>query len=142
MPTVLQRWTFHDPQTDDTYTFAINPNEDGSPQYTKSLGTQKTAAPDGGLLLYEGRDDAQTPQFTGVVLYRLQYDAMIEWFNKRYPIEMTDDLGRVITIYITSFEPKRVRNVSHPWKHTYSVKFVVLGVEMPPVTDAQLAMVE
>jgi hypothetical protein len=65
---------------------------------------------------------------------------MIEWFNKRYPIEVTDDLDRILTIYITTFEPKRVRSATYPWKHTYSVKYLVLGVEMPALLPADLAL--
>jgi hypothetical protein len=136
----MERWLFYDPQLGDTYTFTVNPNDGGSPQYQKTVGYQPTAAPDGALLAYEGRDQATTAEFSGSILYRQQYDAMIEWFNKRYPIEVTDDLDRILTIYITTFEPKRVRSATYPWKHTYSVKYLVLGVEMPALLPADLAL--
>lgn len=135
-----QRWQFYDPQLDETYVFTVSPNEGGSPQYQKKVGYQSTAAPDGGLLAYEGRDEAQASEFAGTILHRLQYEAMIAWFSKRYPIEYTDDLGRIISIYITTFEPKRVRSSQYPWKHTYTVKYLILGITMPEYTSADLAL--
>lgn len=137
---MVQRWTFHDPQTDDTYTFVVNPNEGGTPAYQKKIGYQATTAPDGALIAFEGRDEAQTGEFSGTILYRLQYDALIDWFGRRHIVEMTDDLGRIFSIYIQAFEAKRVRSASHKWKHTYSVKYLVLGVEMPEVTDEDMAL--
>lgn len=135
----VQRWVFHDPLTDEDYTFVINPNDGGTPPYQKKIGYQPTTAPDGALIAYEGRDEAQATEASGVVLYRLQYDAMVEWFNKRHPIEVTDDLDRIMTIYITSFEARRVRSRSHRWKHTFTLKYLVLGIVMPEPTAADLA---
>lgn len=139
---MVQRWVFHDLQTDALYTFTVNPNEGGTPPLQKKIGYQATTAPDGALIAFEGRDEAQASEFTGTILYRQQYDAMINWFGRRHVIEMTDDLGRIFTIYIQSFEAKRVRSASHPWKHTYSVKYLVLGMEMPPLTPSDLLLAE
>lgn len=125
------KWEFYDPETDDSYTFEINPNEGGSPQFIKKLQYQATAAPDGVILAFEGRDEPKTTDFGGTILSRAQYDAMVAWFSKRHVIQYTDDLGRVFQIYITNFEPKRARSHQYPWKHTYSVKCLVMSFTEP-----------
>lgn len=120
------RWIFDDLTDSSSYTFPINPSEGGSPQYKKSINTQNTAAPDGKTLVFEGRDAPQTLSFSGTILDEAQYNAMVLWFNKRHQIKVTDDLGREFMVYITDFEPKRVRAVQHPWKHSYTVNYIVL----------------
>jgi hypothetical protein len=126
------RWTFSDPATGDAYTFEINPNTDGSPQFKKTVTYQSTAAADGGLILFEGRDAATTLSFSGTILTQAQYNAMIRWFGKRHQVIFTDDLGRITTIYITAFSPKRKFTRSNPWRHEYSVEALVLNPN--PVT--------
>lgn len=139
---MAQRWVFHDPVTDESYTFVVNPNEGGTPSRKKKLGYQATTAPDGAVIMYEGREEPQNTEVSGTILYRLQYDAMIEWFDKRHPVEVTDDLDRIMTIYITDFEAKRVRSRNYPWKHTFTMKYIVLSIEMPEPTAIDLAYAE
>jgi hypothetical protein len=55
------------------------------------------------------------------------YDQFVSWYNLRNVIEITDDLGRVFSAYITDFAPTRVRSRSHPWKHTYTLTYTVLA---------------
>lgn len=124
MPVV--KWVFDDLTDSSTYTFAINPNAGGSPQYKKTINTQSTAAPDGKTLIFEGRDAPQTLSFSGVILDEDQYDAMVTWFNKRHQIKITDDLNREFMVYITDFKPRRIRAVQHPWKHEYEVDYIIL----------------
>lgn len=120
------KWKFDDLTDSSTYTFEINPNEGGSPQYKKTIQTANTAAPDGKTLIFEGRDEAQQLTFSGTILSQAQYDAMVTWFNKRHQVRITDDLNRAYMVYITSFEPKRVRAVHYPYKHTYTVNYIVV----------------
>lgn len=122
----VTRWTFEDLVLDEEYQFEINPNDDGSPVLAKHVNYQNTCAPDGKTLVFEGRDEPQTGAFSGTILSEDHYDAMVTWFKKRHQIRVTDDLGRQMWIYITKFTPKRVRSAVHPWKHTYSVDYVVL----------------
>ena len=120
------KWFFNDPVSGDNYTFEINPNDGGSASMRKNLVYQNTAAPGGNVLMFEGQDEAQTGEFSGVILSEAQYLKMIEWFNKRYPIQVTDDLGRTDTIYITEFTPQRKRSVNYPYKHEYTVRYTVI----------------
>jgi hypothetical protein len=122
---MVVRWTFSDGST--TYTFEINPNEGGSPARKRGVGFSVTAAPDGGVLVYEKRSDPRTLSFSGVVLTQAHYDALDEWSDKHEPITLTDDLSRSFTVILTSFEPRRVRSALYPWKHTYTCEAIVLA---------------
>lgn len=125
---MVVRWTFTDAVAADSYTFAVNPNDGGSPTDAKSIQYQKSSAPseEGKTLVFEGRDEPNTSSFSGVILAEAQYHAMRSWFRRRNPITMTDDLGRTFTIYITKFEAKRKRARSYPWKHEYTVEYIIL----------------
>lgn len=120
------RWTFYDSYLTDTATFEVNPNEGGSPNRKKNLSYQPTTAPDGAVLLFEGRDPARTGQFSGTLLTEAQYDMFETWFSKRYPITMTDDLDRDFLIYITEYNTTRKRAVHYPFKHEYTVSYVLV----------------
>lgn len=120
------RWTFTDQSTNEVYLFPINPNSDGVPQYTKQITSQPTAAPGGRVLIFEGNSNATPGQMTGTLLYEDQYNAFMEWFNKRHQVLVTDDLGRQFSIYIISFEPKRKFSASHPWRHDYTIKYLLV----------------
>jgi hypothetical protein len=119
-------WVLTDPITDDTYSWEINPNDGGSLAYSKQVNYTLTTAPDGKVLMYEGRDEAKSTTVSGVILSEAQYYEMIEWFNKRYQLQLEDDLGRIMMIYITSFEPKRIRSPRRPWRHDYSLTFTIV----------------
>jgi hypothetical protein len=122
----VTRWSFYDPFTTDTYTFEINPNDGGSRQFKRNFVFQATAAADGKTLVFEGRADPQTVDFSGTLLTEDQFNAFQTWWEKRNQILMTDDLGRTSWIVIQEFQPKRVRAVQWPWKHTYTVKATVV----------------
>lgn len=123
---MVVRWEFTDPVTLESYEFEINPSEGGSPASKKNLSYINTAAPEGRALAFEGRSAVKTGSFKGTILTEAHYNAIEYWFNKRNQIYMTDDLGRTTTIYVTDFEPRRVRSVQHPWKHEYSVNYAVI----------------
>lgn len=125
MPVV--RWVFTDTFMSDSYTFAVNPREGGTPVYEKNISSQNTSAPGGKTLLFEGRDVPQQNTFSGVILEQVDLDKFIEFFNRRHQFQLTDDLGRVYEIYITKFEPTRERAVHYPWKHSYTVTYTILN---------------
>jgi hypothetical protein len=119
-------WVFTDLVTAETYSLPINPNDGGSPSYKKNIVYQNTAAPDGNVLMFEGRDDPKTSSFKGVLLTEDQYNTFVEWFEKRHQIQITDDLGRTFVCYITSFDPTRRRSAIHPWKHEYTCEYTII----------------
>lgn len=121
-------WNFTDPYTFETVDFEVNPNEGGTPDRKKTLQTQATAAPDGKTILIEGRDQPLSGSFSGTLLTQTQLDMFTTWFDKRHPITMTDDLGREFTIYITEYTTRRQRAVHYPYKHTYTVSYVIVDV--------------
>lgn len=122
----MARWRFEDPILLTSYVFDVNPNEAARASYRKGMDYQNTAAPGGKVLMFEGRDEAQQLEFKGTILEQDQYEAMVEWFDKRYQLTVVDDIGRVSTIYITGFEATRQRALHHPWKHTYTVRYTLI----------------
>lgn len=123
---MVVRWQFDDPVSLETYTFAINPSEGGSPGYNKRFDFIATAAPDGRTLVFEGRDEPQELTFSGTLLTEAEFNAFVEWYQKRYQVLITDDLGRQFHIIVKSFVPVRERARSHPWKHSYTVAATVV----------------
>lgn len=123
---MVVRWTLFDPIEVTTYTMQINPREGGTPTRKKNFAYQNTSAPDGKTIMFEGRDDPQTLEWTGVILLEQHLYDLETWFLKRRQVQLTDDLGRQYWIYITEYTPKRIRAHTYPWKHEYSMKATIL----------------
>lgn len=121
------RWTLYDPVLLETYTMQINPNDGGSRQYKKNVNYQNTSAQDGNTLVFEGRDEPFQLEWSGVILEEQHLDDLISWFSRRRQVKLTDDLGRESWVYLTELAPKRTKAASHPWKHTYSMKAIVVN---------------
>lgn len=128
IPGAPWRWKLHDPATNIYVELPINPVEGGSPTYRKNISYQSTAAPGGTTLMFEGQDEPKQMEVSGEILTREHYEMLTLWFNKRNQIQLTDDLGRVMWIYITEFSPKRVRSTVYPWRHSYTLKYTALDV--------------
>lgn len=122
----LVRWRFDDPSTLETYTFAINPNEGGTPTRQKQFQYQSTAAPDGKTIVFEGRDQPKKITFSGVLTDEAHYDALNTWFDHQNQIQLTDDLQRSFYIVIESLTMTRKRSATTPWKHDYTVTATVV----------------
>lgn len=120
------RWIFYDPGTSQTYTMAINPKEGGTSGYKKVFTFANTSAPDGKTLVFQGRPEVGTLEFTGTIFEQTELDAFVLWWTKQNQIVITDDLGRSFSVVIQEFIPKRIRAQQHPWKHTYSIKAVIV----------------
>lgn len=125
MPVV--KWVFSDPIELDSWTFEINPNAGGSPQYKKNFTFSSPAAPDGSTIMMQGRSDPLTLEFTGVILSESQYKTMVDWWYRQCVIQITDDLLRQYYVVFTDFSPKRERAIHYPWKHSYSAKCTIVG---------------
>jgi hypothetical protein len=75
----------------------INPNQGGTPSYRKSITYRSTAAPDGKVLMFEGRDEPQQMRVDGVILNQALLDTIVTWWQKRYAVEVLDDLAPLLS---------------------------------------------
>ncbi len=120
------KWRFDDP-TDSTFAiFEINPDAGGSLPLQKTITSQSTLAPGGKTLLFEGSTVAPVLNFTGTILTQSMYNLYVLWFNKRHQVQLTDDLGRVMMIYVTQFTPVRVHHAGNFWFHTFTVNATIV----------------
>lgn len=122
----VNRWDFFDPSTSQTYEFEINPNAGGSPSYEHNYQYVNTAAPDGKVLVYEGRDSPKKLNFSGTLLTQTHFEAFVTWWSKKHQITVTDDLNRTFTILIDKFTPRREKASRSPWKHSYEVEATIV----------------
>ena len=62
----------------------------------------------------------------GILLSESQYNDMVTWMNKEYPVTLTDDLGQASPVYLESLEysraPKRHRQFRHEYTLPYTSK--------------------
>lgn len=123
----LVRWTFQDTETLEEYEFQMNPNQGGSPSRTKNFTQRQTAAHGGSVLVFEGQRELMQGQASGIILEEQHYiDLALDWFERSVPLILTDDLGRQYRILLTGFNPTRGWKVHHPWRHEYTLDWLVL----------------
>lgn len=120
------RWTFTDPVDSTVTQFDINPKSGGSLALTKNITSHPTVAVGGGIILFEGNQPVQEISFSGIIRTQQAFLDLVATFDKRHQIQLSDDLGRTFMIMITKFDPKRVRAVTAPWKHTYDVTATIV----------------
>lgn len=120
------KWTFSDPVTLDVHTFALNPSEGAQPKYQKNLAYENTAAASGGTLVYEGRSEVQKIGWKGVIQELAEHLVFVEWYEKGYQVDITDDLGNEFRAYITSYQPDRRPKVHYPDRREYTMEAVII----------------
>lgn len=121
-------WRWEDLTEGTVLYMPINPNEGASPSYRKNLTKATTTAPGatGQKLIYEGADEVSDFAFSGAILTQEHYEFILNLWQKRHLLRLTDDLGRVFTVYIESFNPKRMLSKTYPWRHTYDATAVLV----------------
>lgn len=125
--TTVQKWTFHDPVTTETYVFPISPYQMTTltPKHSHIVGAA------GGHSEQRKRITEAPTQpfdwsFTGRIRTQQQHDDLDEWTRKGYPIHVSDHLGRTWEVLIRSFKPKDLRGrLSTRWE--YDIAGTVLG---------------
>ncbi len=120
------RWTFFDPTDASTAVFEMNPSDGGNEDRKHTIGTSSRRAPGKKTVVVGNANGIREFKFSGTILTETMYNLFDLWFNKDHPIELTDDLGRTFSIYITEFVPKRVHKPYNPWFHTYDVTGILL----------------
>lgn len=125
---MVQRWQLYDPTTSTTWTMSSNPSECSSPPRKKRITEEGTSATNGQVILFEGQDEVQRIEWAGEILDEASYELWTYWFAKRHQVRLTDDLGRVMWVYLESFTPKRVRSALMPWRHSYTAEAIILSI--------------
>jgi hypothetical protein len=120
-------WTFEDVFLEQTYTMEINPDASNVPSRTKTLTSVPKSK--GGQVTFQGRDIVQSLNFSGTILTEQQLAFMRSWLRKEKQIKITDDQDRVMWVYLTMFNPTRVRSVGYPWRHAYSASGLIVSWE-------------
>lgn len=121
---MVQRWSFHEPVANTTYTVEINPNEGGTPGYTREVRAEPTL---GGHHVFS--EDAEQPQHiecSGTILDRTHLEGLAGVFKARRQVLLTDDLGRQWWVYLEAFTPTRQRS-RREWRHQYTLRCLVLS---------------
>lgn len=123
------KWKFTDAHasTPLVYEFHINPNEGGSPAYTKNITTSISLGPNHAGMIQEGQMTNATLTFRGVILTQEHYEALEKWFARRVMLDLDDDLGRQFRGVFSAFTPTRTRRAFNPWYHTFDAAFTVIG---------------
>lgn len=122
------RWTITDPGTGITETFLMNPDAGGSPSRKRTFTYQATAGVGGTTLVFEGRPEVQTLEFSGTLLTEAQYEFLDGCLDKANQVLLVDDLGRSFWVVFSEFSPTRVRAAHSPWKHTYTLRAIIVDV--------------
>jgi len=121
---MTQRWTFHDPITSETFTFAINPNA------MTGIGEQRTLTHSRnryGVTSTEGTKRERELTFSGVVRSQAFYDSLVEWVDKRNAVIVTDHVGRQFRVYLTEFIPtdrSPIPRAPKRWRYTIKSKLL------------------
>jgi hypothetical protein len=79
-------------------------------------------------LIYEGPDEINRFNFSGIIYTELEYINLFSWANRTNIIELTDDIGRIFEVYVVSFSTERIRSRKFPWKHSYNMETMVKDV--------------
>lgn len=119
------RWHFFDPETSDDYELEVNPNEGGTPGRNRRYTYKATAG--GRTLVYQAEEEPKKYSISGAILTEAQLDSFNDWFDKERQIRITDDLGRQFWVVFESFQPRRQKTVTAPWRHTYTLEATVIG---------------
>lgn len=129
---MVMRWEIKDLDTDDTIVVEVNPAEGGSPARRRNIKSKTTTAPDGDPIVYEGQAEPSEYKVSGSILTQSHFEQLWALVAPGSgPHEVTDDLGRVLTVVFSEFAPERVRSALNPWKHKYTMTGTVLSLVMP-----------
>lgn len=125
---VVRRWVFT--AEGQTYTVPMNPESMQSLFSERQVTGKATLA--GRVLLTEGVQPPTQWQFSGQILDADHYEALRHWvYDIKQRVVITDHFGRKIQCVLTSFAPEPKRAVGRYWRHTYTVKALVLSVGAP-----------
>lgn len=139
----VRRWVYRDLVSGETYTVPINPNAMTTPYpQRKFIYKSTTAGPAGTTVTNEAHADPQQWQYSGDILDKAHFDALVYWSRKQNRVQITDHYGRAFIITIDQFNPVPKRAVNVPWRHTYTVSasvYAIFDADTPPPTMTHLS---
>lgn len=123
----MAQWTLTDNSTGTpvVLTFEWNPSAFRLPGRTANLTTETTTAPNGQVLLFQGKDQPKTANFEGAVGTQTFFSDLNTWKDKWYPLELSDDEGTTWTIIIKTWTWTRIKR-RNPWRYDYTAEVIVL----------------
>lgn len=121
-------WTLTDNSTGapEVFQFPINPSEMDMPGREANISGETTVSPNGGVVLFQGRDKVRTGSFSGKILSQAYLNDFETWMSKWYPLDLVDDLANSWTILVTTYSLTRLRRASNPHAYEYQVQFMVM----------------
>lgn len=123
------RWTFTEVDTSETYTVPINPDAMTSPFKDRSLehAASKRFGGSTAITSFRHADSPKEWEFSGVIRTQAHHDALKAWEQKPGLIHISDHLGRVFEVMLTSFAPTdRKPTGGVTWRLRYVMKALVL----------------
>lgn len=112
----------------------INPVTASSPLQEKSIEFSAKAGPFGESVIRDGGNLPATAQCAGTVLTQGQFENVEYLIQADTDWVLTDDLGRNFQIYITGIDMKRTFSSTLPYRHDFTIDYVVVaadGVTVP-----------
>lgn len=76
--------------------------------------------------MFEGRDKPRVFNVSGVLHEQAELDALNTWYDKRYQVKITDDLGRQFYVYIVGLKVDRAPLRNNPWRHLFNMRYIEL----------------
>lgn len=106
--------------------FDWNPNKFDPPGRSANVAEELTTAPNGQVIVFQGRDKTRKATFAGAVGSQTFYNSLNTWKDKWYPLTLTDDQNNSWTILITDWKWTRIRRTNN-WRYDYTATVMVLA---------------
>ena len=117
-------WIFQDTSPGgDTYNLPVNPSEHKPPPISKTYNEFGPTDPDANTVLIRGRGEVPKGSGSGALFTQAQYDALTTWAQNLNQIKMTDHLGVIRYIIITSLQMIPERALNHQWFHRWTFEY-------------------
>jgi hypothetical protein len=122
-------WSLSDFSTgaEETYLFPINPNTFTPPGKKAGITWQRTTAPNGQVLVWQGINDPGEGSMSGAVNDAVFYAELNEWAAKWYPVFLVDDRSNSWEILITEVSWTRKNRHIYPDSYDYTIKFLEMA---------------
>lgn len=124
----MAQWSLTDYSTGAAveWSFPVNPNKFQHPQRLANVRQITSSSPQGGTIVFQGRDNPRKLSFSGLVNSETFYNELSAELYKYYPLELTDDQGSSWTILVENVTFERIRRALNQWRYDYSVTAIVL----------------